>query len=121
MTSGLQRKDLVILAARPSMGKTSLGINICAHAALRNGKKVAVFSLEMAAEQLVRRLLSAEARVDQKRIAGGYLAKSDWPKLEMAARRCARWICGSTTPRASRPSSCRPRRGASNRSTVSIW
>jgi len=86
MTSGLQRKDLVILAARPSMGKTSLGINICAHAALRNGKKVAVFSLEMAAEQLVRRLLSAEARVDQKRISGGYLAKSDWPKLEMAGQ-----------------------------------
>ncbi len=85
-TSGLQRKDLVILAARPSMGKTSLGLNICAHAALRTGKKVAVFSLEMAAEQLVRRLLSSEARVDQKRIAGGYLAKSDWPKLEMAAQ-----------------------------------
>jgi replicative DNA helicase len=86
LTSGLQRKDLVILAARPSMGKTSLGLNICAHAALRAGLKVAVFSLEMAAEQLVRRLLSAEARVDQKRIAGGYLAKSDWPKLEMAAQ-----------------------------------
>ena len=86
MTSGLQRKDLVILAARPSMGKTSLGINVCAHAALRNGKKVAVFSLEMAAEQLVRRLLSAEARVDQKRISGGYLAKADWPKLEMASQ-----------------------------------
>ena len=86
MTSGLQRKDLVILAARPSMGKTSLGINVCAHAALRNGKKVAVFSLEMAAEQLVRRLLSAEARVDQKRISGGYLAKADWPKLEMTSQ-----------------------------------
>jgi replicative DNA helicase len=86
LTSGLQRKDLVILAARPSMGKTSLGVNICAHAALRGGKKVAIFSLEMAAEQLVRRLLSSEARVDQKRIAGGYLAKSDWPKLELAAQ-----------------------------------
>jgi replicative DNA helicase len=86
LTSGLQRKDLVILAARPSMGKTSLGVNICAHAAMRNAKKVAVFSLEMAAEQLVRRLLSAEARVDQKRIAGGYLSKSDWPKLEMASQ-----------------------------------
>jgi len=86
LTSGLQRKDLVILAARPSMGKTSLGVNICAHAALRGAKKVAIFSLEMAAEQLVRRLLSSEARVDQKRIAGGYLAKSDWPKLELAAQ-----------------------------------
>jgi replicative DNA helicase len=86
LTSGLQRKDLVILAARPSMGKTSLGVNICAHAALRGGRNVAIFSLEMAAEQLVRRLLSSEARVDQKRIAGGYLAKSDWPKLELAAQ-----------------------------------
>jgi replicative DNA helicase len=86
LTSGLQRKDLILLAARPSMGKTSLGVNICAHAALRGGKNVAVFSLEMAAEQLVRRLLSSEARVDQKRIAGGYLAKSDWPKLEMTAQ-----------------------------------
>jgi len=86
LTSGLQRKDLVILAARPSMGKTSLGLNICAHATLRQGKKVAVFSLEMAAEQLVRRMLSSEARVDQKRIAGGYLARSDWPKLELASQ-----------------------------------
>ncbi len=85
LTSGLQRKDLVILAARPSMGKTSLGLNICAHAALRGGKKVAVFSLEMSSEQLVRRLLSAEARVDQRRLSTGYLAKADWPKLEMAA------------------------------------
>ncbi|HSO22121.1 MAG TPA: replicative DNA helicase [Chondromyces sp.] len=95
LTSGLQRKDLIILAARPSMGKTSLGINICAHAALRGGMKVAIFSLEMAAEQLVRRLLSAEARVDQKRISGGYLAKSDWPKLEMASqalRKVDLWI-----------------------------
>jgi len=86
LTSGLQRKDLVILAARPSMGKTSLGVNICTHAALRNGQRVAIFSLEMAAEQLVRRVLSAEARVNQKRIAGGYLAKADWPKLELAAQ-----------------------------------
>ena len=86
LTSGLQRKDLILLAARPSMGKTSLGVNICAHAALRGGKNVAIFSLEMAAEQLVRRFLSSEARVDQKRIAGGYLAKSDWPKLEMTAQ-----------------------------------
>jgi replicative DNA helicase len=86
LTSGLQSKDLVILAARPSMGKTSLGVNICCHAALRAKKRVAIFSLEMSAEQLVRRMLSAEGRVDQKRLAGGYLAKADWPKLEMAAQ-----------------------------------
>jgi len=86
LTSGLQRKDLVLLAARPSMGKTSLALNICAHAATRNGLRVAVFSLEMAAEQLVRRLLASEARVDQRRLATGYLSKSDWPKLTMAAQ-----------------------------------
>ena len=85
LTSGFQKKDLIILAARPSMGKTSLGVNICAHAALRKGLRVAIFSLEMAAEQLVRRLFSSEARVDAKRIAGGYLSKSDWPKLQLAS------------------------------------
>ncbi len=85
-TSGLQRKDLVILAARPSMGKTSLALNICTHAALRGGAKVAIFSLEMSAESLVRRVLSSEARVDQKRFATGYLAKADWPRLTMAAQ-----------------------------------
>ncbi len=85
MTAGLQRKDLVILAARPSMGKTSLGLNICAHAALRGQKKVAIFSLEMAADQLVRRLLASEARVDQSRLTSGYLSKSDWSRLMLAA------------------------------------
>ncbi len=85
-TSGLQRKDLVILAARPSMGKTSLALNICTHVALRGGAKVAIFSLEMSADALVRRVLSSEARVDQKRFATGYLAKADWPRLTMAAQ-----------------------------------
>ncbi|RLE21701.1 MAG: replicative DNA helicase [Acidobacteria bacterium] len=84
-TGGLQNTDLVILAARPSMGKTSLGLNICAHAAIRGKKKVAVFSLEMSAEQLVRRLLSSEARVDQSRLTHGYLAKNDWPKITAVA------------------------------------
>ena len=86
MTLGLQRKDLIILAARPSMGKTSLGINICTHAALKNGQRVAVFSLEMSAEQLVRRMLSSIARVDQKRINSGYLRRQDWPALTMASQ-----------------------------------
>ncbi len=81
----MQNTDLVILAARPAMGKTSLGLNICAHAAIRAKKKVAVFSLEMSAEQLVRRLLAAEARVDQQRLTRGYLSRNDWPKLTAAA------------------------------------
>ena len=84
-TGGLQNTDLVILAARPAMGKTSLGLNICAHAAIRGKKKVAVFSLEMSAEQLVRRLLASEARVDQQRLTRGYLSRNDWPKLTAAA------------------------------------
>ena len=86
LTSGLQKKDFILLASRPSMGKTSLAMNICAHAALRSRKKVGVFSLEMSAEQLVRRLLASEARVDQRRLTTGYLSKSDWPKLTMAAQ-----------------------------------
>jgi len=86
LTSGLQRSDLVILAARPSMGKTSLAMNVCAHAAIRGGLRVAIFSLEMSSSQLVRRLLSAEARVDQRRLTTGYLSKSDWPKLTLAAQ-----------------------------------
>ncbi len=85
LTAGLQSKDLIILAARPSMGKTSLGLNICAHASLRGQKKIAVFSLEMAADQLVRRLLASEARVDQARLTAGYLSKSDWSRLMLAA------------------------------------
>lgn len=87
LTSGLQNTDLVILAARPSMGKTSLAMNVCTHAAIRGGKKVAVFSLEMSAEQLVRRILAAEARVDQRRLATGYLSRDDWPALAEAAGR----------------------------------
>ncbi len=87
MTSGFQDSDLIILAARPSMGKTSLGLNIAAHAALRGSKKVAVFSLEMSSDQLVRRLLASEARVDQKRLSSGYLHSSEWSPLTEAAQR----------------------------------
>lgn len=81
MTGGFQASDLVILAARPSMGKTSLAVNICTHAALRNGKKVAIFSLEMSSHQLIRRIISAESRINQKKLSTGYLAKADWPKI----------------------------------------
>jgi len=81
MTGGLQASDLVILAARPSMGKTSLAVNICTHAALRAQKKVAIFSLEMSSHQLIRRIISSEARIDQKKLSTGYLARSDWPQI----------------------------------------
>jgi len=94
MTSGFQPGDLVILAARPSMGKTAFCLNIAAHAAIRarfNAKKigVAMFSLEMPSVQLVMRMLSSEARVDAQRLRTGRLIESDWPKLAHAAGQLA--------------------------------
>jgi replicative DNA helicase len=84
-TSGLQRSDLVILAGRPSMGKTALALNIASHVALKEGLPVAIFSLEMSREQLATRLLCAEARVDGSKLRSGYIKKSDFPKLTKAA------------------------------------
>ncbi len=89
MTSGFQPSDLVIVAGRPSMGKTAFCLNIAAHAALDHGKTVAVFSLEMAKEQLVMRMLCSEARVDAHKLRTGYLSKEDWPPLSNAAGRLA--------------------------------
>lgn len=81
MTAGLQPSDLIILAARPSMGKTSFAMNIAQHAALVEKIGVAVFSLEMSKEQLVMRLLSSAGRIDSQRIRTGKLHEDDWPKL----------------------------------------
>ncbi len=78
-TSGLQNSDLVILAGRPGMGKTSLGINICQHAAIREKKKVAVFSLEMPLEQLTMRIIASEANISNTSLRAGDVA--DWRKL----------------------------------------
>jgi replicative DNA helicase len=84
MTAGLQPSDLIILAARPSMGKTSFAMNIAQHAALVEKIGVAVFSLEMSKEQLVMRLLSSAGRIDSQRIRTGNLHNEDWPKLTRA-------------------------------------
>ena len=84
-TSGLQRGDLVIVAGRPSMGKTSFAMNLVEHAVLRQEKPVLVFSLEMPAEQLVIRLLSSIGRIDQQRLRNGQLMEEDWPRLTNAA------------------------------------
>jgi len=85
ITSGLQRSDLIIIAGRPSMGKTAFALNIAQNAALKSGVPVAVFSLEMAKEQLVFRMLSAEARVDSQRLRKGFLGETDWKKLVKAS------------------------------------
>jgi replicative DNA helicase len=87
ITSGLQNSDLIIIAGRPSMGKTAFALNIAQYAALEMGVSVAIFSLEMAKEQLATRMLAAEARVDSQRLRKGFLGETDWPKLTTAAGR----------------------------------
>jgi replicative DNA helicase len=84
MTSGLQPSDLVIVAARPSMGKTSLVLNIAQHVGTRTDLSVGIFSLEMSKEQLFLRMLTAEARIDAHRLRGGFLGERDWGKLSQA-------------------------------------
>ena len=87
LTSGFQASDLIIVAGRPSMGKTAFCLCIAQHAGIEKGQPVAIFSLEMAKEQLVIRMLCAEARVDSHKLRSGFLAKSDWPRLTTAAGR----------------------------------
>ena len=91
ITAGLQPADLVVIAARPSMGKTALALNIAAYAATEAEPRrgVAFFSLEMSKEQLVLRLLCSEARVDSSKARAGYLGERDFPKLAVAAARLA--------------------------------
>ncbi len=85
LTSGLQASDLIIVAGRPSMGKTAFALNIAQHAAIEGAVPSAIFSLEMAKEQLALRMLCSEAKVDAHRLRGGFLSESDWPKLTRAA------------------------------------
>ena len=81
MTSGLQPSDLVIVAGRPSMGKTGFAMNIAEHVAIKSRKPVLVFSMEMPGEALVMRMLSSLCRIDQLRIRTGKLADDDWPRI----------------------------------------
>jgi len=84
LTSGLQKGELIIIAARPSMGKTALAINLAQNAAIRGQAKVAVFSLEMSKESLLRRMLASQAGVDQRKLQTGFLGKEDQGKLQHA-------------------------------------
>lgn len=79
--SGLQKSDLILLAARPSMGKTALGINIITNSALKHGAKVALFSLEMSKEQLVQRMIAATSHVDLQKIISGRLEEDEWLEI----------------------------------------
>jgi len=84
MTSGLQPSDLVIIAGRPSMGKTTFAMNLVEHAVIASDKPVMVFSMEMPAESLMLRMLSSLGRIDQTRVRSGQLEDEDWPRLTSA-------------------------------------
>ena len=85
MTAGFQPSDLIIIAGRPSMGKTAFCLDVAEYAAIGNKIPVAIFSLEMSKEQLVIRMLCSQANVEGTRLRTGYLNESDWPKLTIAA------------------------------------
>ena len=87
MTSGWQKSDLVIIAGRPSMGKTAFAMNMVEHATLSQDRPVLVFSLEMPANQLITRMLSSIGKIDQTRMRTGNLVEDDWPRLTSAAQR----------------------------------
>ena len=87
MTSGLQPSDLVIVAGRPSMGKTSFAMNLVEHAVLHQQQPILVFSMEMPADSLIIRMLSSIGRIDQTRIRNGKLEQEDWPKLSTAVNK----------------------------------
>ncbi len=84
MTAGLQSADLIVIAARPSMGKTTLALNMAQHITVKEKKTAAFFSMEMSKDQLAQRLLCAQARIDAQNLRKGYLTQEDWQKLTRA-------------------------------------
>lgn len=98
MTNGLQRSDLIILAARPSMGKTAFALNIAQNVAIREKVPVAIFSLEMSKEQLVQRMLCSQAEVDTQRLKTGNMQSKDWDKLASAMNDFAQALFLLMTP-----------------------
>ena len=90
MTAGFQPSELVIMAARPSMGKTALGLNITHHVGLKTDKAVGFFSMEMSESQIVNRLLCAEAQIDLQKTRTGYLSERDFEKLKLAGEALSR-------------------------------
>jgi replicative DNA helicase len=112
MTRGLQPGNLILIAARPSMGKTSFAVNIAEYVAgPRVNRPVGIFSLEMSSEELMMRQLASTARVDSHRLMSGYLGERDWGRLAHAAGQIADASCTSTRRRTSASSNCGRGRG----------
>jgi len=91
LTSGFQKSDLIILAARPSMGKTAFALNLARNAAFKSNVPVAFFSLEMSKEQLTTRMLCSEARIDSSKARTGYISEKDWDELNNAAKKLSQY------------------------------
>jgi replicative DNA helicase len=89
LTAGFQKSEFIIIAGRPSMGKTAFALNVAQEVAVTDARPVLIFSLEMSKEQLVQRLLCSEARVDSQRVRTGYLEAGDWKRIGVAAGRLA--------------------------------
>jgi replicative DNA helicase len=89
LTSGLHAAEMIVIAARPAMGKTAFAMNIAEHVAMDIGKAVAIFSLEMSSQQLVQRILCSRAKVDLQRVRNGFLSERDFPNLMAAASQVA--------------------------------
>ena len=87
LTSGLHSSELIIIAARPAMGKTAFALNLATNCAIKNNKTVAIFNMEMPAEQLANRMFAAEGQIEGKKLSSGNLLKSDWNKLDEAISR----------------------------------
>ena len=101
MTSGLHPSEMVVIAARPSMGKTALAMNIAEFVAINEQLPVGVFSLEMSSQQLVQRMLCSRARVNLQRVRDGFLGERDFPSLTAAASKLAEAKITSMTAPAS--------------------
>lgn len=86
-TSGLHPNELIIIAARPAMGKTAFAVNLATNISIRNNKSVALFNMEMGAEQLITRMISSEGQIPQNKLRTGNLQKNDWNKMDEAIRR----------------------------------
>jgi replicative DNA helicase len=112
MTSGLQSGDLIIVAGRPSMGKTAFSVNIGEHVAIESGLPVAIFSMEMGAAQLAMRMVGSVGRLDQQRLRNGRLNEDDWPRLTYAVQKMndAQLLIDETPALSSRELRARARR-----------
>ena len=116
ITGGFQQSNLIVLAARPSMGKSALVTNIAENVAVKHDRPVALFSLEMSETELAQRFVASQARMPGDKLRKGQVARNDWPKVREGLRGArARRRCGSTTPPTSTSSSCGRRRAACTR------